>query len=246
MIGTRARRSSRPGARRRRHRHDAARRRRPRAAAQVQADDAEDRGHRRHRARQRAEGGRGDEGGGLRLRREADRARPLLAMLERAIERRDLVGENLLLKQKLRRAVPFGNIIGKSKKMHEVLELVESVAGERRQHPHPGRERHRQGAHRQRHPLQQQAREGAVHQDQLRRDPEGPDRVGAVRLQEGRVHRRADRQGRPVRDGRGRLAAARRDRRDAALPADQAAARAAGARVPADRQRPDRPRATSG
>ena len=66
---------------------------------------------------------------------------------------------------------------------------------------------------------------GPVHQDQLRGDPEGPDRVGAVRLQEGRVHRRDDRQGRPVRDGRGRLAAARRDRRDAALPADQAPAR---------------------
>ena len=53
----------------------------------------------------------------------------LLAMLERAIERRDLVGENLLLKQKLEGQFRFGNIIGKSKKMHEVLELVESVAG---------------------------------------------------------------------------------------------------------------------
>ena len=53
----------------------------------------------------------------------------LLQMLERAIERRDLVGENLLLKQKLEGQFRFGNIIGKSKKMHEVLELVESVAG---------------------------------------------------------------------------------------------------------------------
>ena len=53
----------------------------------------------------------------------------LLAMLDRAIERRDLVGENLLLKQKLEGQFRFGNIIGKSKKMHEVLELVESVAG---------------------------------------------------------------------------------------------------------------------
>ena len=87
--------------------------------------------------------------------------------------------------------------------------------GERGEHPHPGRERHRQGADRQRHPLQQQAVEGAVHQDQLRGDSEGPHRVRAVRLQEGRVHRRDDRQGRAVRDGRGRLAAARRDRRDA-------------------------------
>src|ERR1700755_645724 len=53
----------------------------------------------------------------------------LLAMLERAIERRDLVGENLLLKQKLEGQFRFGNIIGRTKKMHEVLELVESVAG---------------------------------------------------------------------------------------------------------------------
>ena len=53
----------------------------------------------------------------------------LLAMLERAIERRDLVSENLLLKQKVEGQFRFGNIIGKSKKMHEVLELVESVAG---------------------------------------------------------------------------------------------------------------------
>src|SRR5687767_1971979 len=53
----------------------------------------------------------------------------LLAKLERAIERRDLLGENQLLKQKIENQFRFGNIIGKSKKMHEVLELVESVAG---------------------------------------------------------------------------------------------------------------------
>jgi two-component system NtrC family response regulator len=51
----------------------------------------------------------------------------LLAMLERAIERRDLVGENLLLKQKLEGQFRFGNIIGKSRKMHEVLELVAAM-----------------------------------------------------------------------------------------------------------------------
>src|SRR6185295_9740157 len=53
----------------------------------------------------------------------------LLTMIERAIERRDLVDENQLLKQKLEGQFRFGNIVGKSKKMHEVLELVESVAG---------------------------------------------------------------------------------------------------------------------
>jgi DNA-binding NtrC family response regulator len=53
----------------------------------------------------------------------------LLAKLERAIERKDLLGENQALKQKIENQFRFGNIIGKSKKMHEVLELVESVAG---------------------------------------------------------------------------------------------------------------------
>ena len=84
--------------------------------------------------------------------------------------------------------------------------------------------------------------EGPVHQDQLRGDSEGPDRVGAVRLPARLVHGRDQRQGRPARAGAGRLAAARRDRRDAAVPADEAAARAAGARVPAGRQRSRHPR----
>src|SRR5262252_3691731 len=56
-------------------------------------------------------------------------AEALIAKIERAIERRDLLSENLLLKQKVEWQFRFGNIIGKSKKMHEVLELVESVAG---------------------------------------------------------------------------------------------------------------------
>ena len=47
------------------------------------------------------------------------------------------------------------------------------------------------------------------------------DRKRAVRLQEGRLHRGQHRQDRPVRDGGGRLAAARRNRRDAAVPCGQ-------------------------
>ena len=41
------------------------------------------------------------------------------------------------------------------------------------------------------HPLQLAARQEAVHQGELRGAAAGPDRVGAVRLREGRVHRRA-------------------------------------------------------
>ena len=169
-------------------------------------------------------------------------AERLLDKLEKAIKQKTLIG-----RERAAQAEAAGSLQVPERHRQEqedagALRADRERRGERGEHPHPGRERHRQGADRQRHPLQQQAVQGAVHQDQLRGDSEGPDRVGAVRLQEGRVHRRDDGQGRPVRDGRGRLAAARRNRRDAAVPADQAAARAAGARVPADWQRPHRPR----
>ena len=61
--------------------------------------------------------------------------------------------------------------------------------GQRGEHPHRGRERHRQGADRQRHPPPLRARPRPVHQDQLRRHPARPDRERAVRLPQGRLHR---------------------------------------------------------
>ena len=63
------------------------------------------------------------------LRREADRAGHASGHARTRDRTSRPVGENLLLKQKLEGQFRFGNIIGKSKKMHEVLELVESVAG---------------------------------------------------------------------------------------------------------------------
>src|SRR6186713_529789 len=57
---------------------------------------------------------------------DADR---LLDKLEKAIKQKSLVDENELLKQKLQDRYKFQNVIGKSKKMQDVLELVESVAG---------------------------------------------------------------------------------------------------------------------
>ncbi len=55
----------------------------------------------------------------------------------------------------------------------------------------PRRVGHRQGADRARHPLQLAAREEAVRQGELRGAARHADRVGAVRLREGRLHRRA-------------------------------------------------------
>jgi DNA-binding NtrC family response regulator len=52
----------------------------------------------------------------------------LLSRLQRALELRTLRDENVELKRQLEGRFQFGNIIGKSKKMHELLDLVESVA----------------------------------------------------------------------------------------------------------------------
>jgi len=52
----------------------------------------------------------------------------LLAFIERALERRKLVGENEALRRQLEDRFHYENIIGKSRKMHEALELVRSVA----------------------------------------------------------------------------------------------------------------------
>ena len=188
---------------------------RPGAAAQVQADPRRHRSDRHHRPWQRPEGGRGDEGRRAQFRREADRAR-YAAGHARARHRAPRPRRREPAAQaEARGAVPLRQHHRQEQEDARGARAGRERRRQRRQHPHPGRERHRQGAHRQRHSLQQQAREGAVHQDQLRGDPEGPDRIGAVRLQEGGVHRRAERQGRALRDGGGGLAAARRDRRDA-------------------------------
>ncbi|MBI1875960.1 MAG: response regulator, partial [Acidobacteria bacterium] len=52
----------------------------------------------------------------------------ILALLEKAIERKDLQVENQQLKQKLQDRYKFANVIGKSKKMQELFELIENVA----------------------------------------------------------------------------------------------------------------------
>jgi DNA-binding NtrC family response regulator len=56
-------------------------------------------------------------------------AEGILTMLDRAIERKDLSAENQQLRQKLADKFKFGSIIGKSKKMQELFELIENVAG---------------------------------------------------------------------------------------------------------------------
>src|SRR5437763_5928334 len=55
-------------------------------------------------------------------------AERLLDKLEKAIKHKTLIDENEQLKQKLQDRYKFQNVIGKSKKMQELFELIESVA----------------------------------------------------------------------------------------------------------------------
>ena len=55
-------------------------------------------------------------------------AESVLAMLARAIERMDLEAENVALKRQLRDRYQFDNIIGRSRKMRELFDLVAAVA----------------------------------------------------------------------------------------------------------------------
>jgi DNA-binding NtrC family response regulator len=55
-------------------------------------------------------------------------AERLLDKLEKALKHKSLLDENVQLKQKLQDRYKFQNVIGKSKKMQELFDLVESVA----------------------------------------------------------------------------------------------------------------------
>ncbi len=150
----------------------------------------------------------------------------------------------------------FESIIGSSAPMEQLFEQMRMVAPTRSTRARRRRERHRQGAGRQRAPPREPAAQRALPGDQLRRDPERHPGERAVRPRARRLHRRGDAQDRQVRAGAPRHAVPRRDRR--ALPGapGQAPARARGApghagrrqradrrRRPADRRHQPRPRA---
>ena len=70
------------------------------------------------------------------------------------------------------------------------MDIVDAGGAERGDRAPARRERHRQGAAGPRAPREQPARQGPVRRRQLRRDPGVDPRGRAVRLREGRVHRR--------------------------------------------------------
>ena len=143
----------------------------------------------------------------------------LLLIVERALAQRRMATENILLKEELaaRRGAP--QIVGEDPQSEAGHDRAAPRGGDRHDRAARRRERHRQGAVRARAARAQPARRRSVRRDQLRGDSREPARDRAVRLREGRVHRRVGAQAGQVRAGPSRHAVSRRDRRSAAVAA---------------------------
>ena len=107
-------------------------------------------------------------------------------------------------------------LITRSSAMEDLLAQARRVAASDAERVHLRRERHRQGAAGASDPPGEPAGRGALRGGELRGDPGGAAGVGAVRAQEGLVHRRGGRPPGPVPGGAGRHAVPGRDRRHAA------------------------------
>ncbi len=151
--------------------------------------------------------------------------------IERSLERRRLLRENTLLRTEAGSKYRFENIIGSAPQMQNVYRLIAKCAPTSSNRAHPRGERHRQGAHRARDPLQQPAQGQALRPGGLRLPERDPPRKRALRPREGRVHGRDRQQARPLQGGRRRHALPRRDRQHRARHADEAPARHPGAGV---------------
>ena len=124
---------------------------------------------------------------------------------------------------------------------------VEGAAEEDRREPgiHGAahrRERHRQGSRGEGAALRERPRDQAVHEHHLLGAAGGAARERALRPRARRVHRRAPAEARPVRDGRRRHGVSRRDRRDGAGAAGEAAAVSRREDLQARRRRRRHPR----
>ena len=143
------------------------------------------------------------------------------------------------LRARIEPTAEFSGMIGKDPKMQVIYKLIEDVAPDRCHRAHPGRERHRQGAGRPRHPPAQPPPGEALRGDQLLGLPEHAARKRALRPREGGLHRRLPAPRRPLRAGPRRHGFPGRDRRDLPDRPDQAAAGAAEPEVRAHRRRAD-------
>ena len=157
-------------ARRGHHRHDAARRRRHRARAQVQAARSRSRSDRHHRPGQHSAVGRSGEGRRVRLPREAGRCRAPARQAREGDQAEDADRRERAAQGEAAGPLQVPERHRQEQEDAGAVRADRERGRQRGEHPDPGRERHRQGADRQRDSLQQQAVEGTVHQDQLRRD----------------------------------------------------------------------------
>ena len=165
----------------------------------------------------------------------------LVRVIRQALEHRALVAQNRALQQRLDDLLRAGNIIGTSPAFRRLMTLIEPGGRQLGHRPHPGRERHRQGAVRRGHPPALVAARRPLRGRELRGPAGDPAGVRAVRLREGRVHGGGRAQGRSLRAGRRRHPVPRRGGRPVAGDAAQDPARAAGGRVRAGGRHPDPP-----
>ena len=170
----------------------------------------------------------------------------LLLLLDRAVERRRLHTDYVLLKEEYQRRFGLPRVIGEDPSLARDDARRSEGGRERRHGADPGRERHGQGADGPIAPPALGARQGAVRRHQLRGDSRGPPRERAVRPREGGVHGRHGPQGREGRDGPPRNPLPRRDRRPSAGPPGQDPAPRSRETVRARRRRPDHRRRRPG
>ena len=116
----------------------------------------------------------------------------LMQVVDKALEVRALRDENRQLKEELGRRYEFDNIIGRSQPMQEIFATIERVAPTRATvllagESGVGKDLIARAIH-----FHSPAPRPAARQDQLHRDPRKPDGERALRLREGRLHRRAD------------------------------------------------------
>ena len=176
-------------------RHHDAGRQRPRPAARDQGQSTPaHRGHHDDRLHLDQVGDRGDEAGRLRLRLEAVRRRRAKIVVQKALEKAELVRRERLPAPRAGAEYTFDNIIGKSPRMQAIFSLDRARGAHQLDGADPRRERHRQGADRPRHPLREPARRAALPVDQLRRDAREPARERALRPRARRLHRRGARE----------------------------------------------------
>ena len=157
-------------------------------------------------------------------------------MLDSALEQRRLKSENAYLRAQLEERYRFEGIIGKSRADDAAVPAARNGRADQQHDPDHRRDRHRQGSRRARDPSQQPAARAPVRRAQLQRDSRDAARSRAVRPRARRVHRRRRQPPGTPRAGAQGHALPRRSRDDERGAADEAAARAAGARVRARRR----------